>query len=194
MPHGLMYKHIAQELTDAHRNMERVLTLIRLQVDTLREGQDAEAYQLLTNAVGYMRNYPGVIHHPVEDLIFGRLVVHAPQTRTVCARLHEQHKSFRRREATLLRRILSAQQGDAEACQQVKKLGTSYCNEHANHIRSEEVEVFPQAARYLSLDEWEEIGDQSRALIDPILERNDLKQFDNLYDYLMTAGRNFNLH
>ncbi|HEX2666986.1 MAG TPA: hemerythrin domain-containing protein [Gammaproteobacteria bacterium] len=189
-----MYKHLAQELTDAHRNMERVLTLIRLQVDTLREGQDPEAYQLLTNAVGYMRNYPGVIHHPVEDLIFGKLMTHVPAARTVCARLHEQHMSFRRREVTLLRRILSAQSGDAESCRQVKKLGAAYCTEHANHIRSEEVEVFPQAVRYLSMADWEEIGDQSRTMIDPLLERNDLRQFDNLYDYLMTAGKNFNVH
>lgn len=185
---------IAKNLTLAHRNMERVLTLIRLQVDSLQDGKDAEGFMLLANAVGYMRNYPGVIHHPVEELIFGKLVEHAPETRTVCARLHDQHQVFRRREAALLRRIRSAQSGDAEACRQVKRIGASYCMEHSNHIRSEEVEVFPQAAELFDAADWDDISAQSRLIIDPVLERSELKQYDNLYDYLMTASRNFNLH
>ncbi len=189
-----MYDDIAQELTDAHRNMERVLTLIRLQVDSLKEGQDPAGFLLLNNAISYMRDYPGVIHHPVEELIFARLIQHAPETRTVCSRLHDQHQNFRRREASLLRRIHSAQAGDLEACRQVKQIGTAYCTEHASHIRSEEVDVFPQAVRWLENSDWREIGEQSRTLVDPLLVRKDLKQYDNLYDYLMTAGRDFNIH
>jgi len=188
-----MHHRIAQELTDAHRNMERVLTLVRLQVDSLKEGQDASGFLLLSNAIGYMRDFPGVIHHPVEDLIFTRLVQHAPETRAVCARLHDQHLNFRRREATLLRRIHSAQGGDAEACREVKRMGTAYCTEHANHIRSEEVEVFPQAERWFGASDWEDIREQSKLIMDPLQER-DLQQYDNLYDYLMTAGKRFNLH
>jgi hemerythrin-like domain-containing protein len=189
-----MHHEIARDLTDAHRNMERVLTLIQLQVDSLKAGGDAEGFLLLHNAVGYMRNYPGVIHHPTEELIFGKLIKHAPQARTVCARLHDQHEQFHDREATLLQRIHVARSGDLVACRQVKEIGSSYCAEHANHIRSEEVDMLPWAVRWLNAGDWQEIGEQSRAMIDPALEKNDLKQYDNLYDYLMNAGRNFKLH
>lgn len=189
-----MHHEIAHDLPEAHRNMERVLTLIQLQMDSLKEGSDPDGFLLLSNAIGYMRNYPGVLHHPVEELIFGKLVKRAPETRTVCARLHDQHQSFRQRESTLLRRIRSAQAGDVAACRQVKTLGKAYCTEHANHIRSEEIDVIPWAVRWLGAEEWAEIGAQARASIDPSLERNDLKQYDNLYDYLMNAGRSFNLH
>ena len=119
-----MRHEIARDLTDAHRNMERVLTLIQLQVDSLRSGSDAEGFLLLHNAVGYMHNYPGVIHHPTEELIFGKLIKHAPQTRTVCTRLHDQHEGFRNQEVTLLQRIRSAQGGDLGACRQVKEIGS----------------------------------------------------------------------
>jgi hemerythrin-like domain-containing protein len=189
-----MYHEIAYDLTEAHRNMERVLTLIQLQMDSLKDGSDPDGFLLLSNAIGYMRNYPGVIHHPVEELIFGKLIQHAPETRTVCARLHEQHQTFRQRESTLLRRIHSAQAGDMGACQQVKTAGKAYCTEHANHIRSEEVDLIPWAVRWLDEDDWTEIHARARASIDPALERNDLKQYDNLYDYLMSAGKSFNIH
>ena len=54
--------------------------------------------------------------------------------------------------------------------------------------------MLPWAVKWLNADDWQEIGAQSRAMIDPALEQNDLKQYDNLYDYLMNAGRNFDLH
>jgi len=93
-----------------------------------------------------------------------------------------------------LRRIRSAQAGEVAACHQVKTLGKAYCTEHANHIRSEEIDLIPWAVRWLGADDWQEIDVRARASIDPTLERNDLKQYDNLYDYLMTAGRSFDLH
>jgi hemerythrin-like domain-containing protein len=174
--------------------MERVLTLIQLQVDSLKPGADAEGFQLLGNAVGYMRNYPGVIHHPTEELIFGKLVVHAPETRLICVRLHDQHETFREQEDVLLRRIRSAQAGDLDACRDIRRIGTAYCAEHANHIRLEELDMFPQAIKWLNAYDWDQIGESARAVIDPALERNDLKQYDNLYDYLMNAGRHLDLH
>jgi hemerythrin-like domain-containing protein len=189
-----MQHEIARDLIDAHRNMERVLTLIQLQVDSLKPGADAEGFQLLGNAVGYMRNYPGVIHHPTEELIFGKLVMNAPDTRLLCVRLHDQHENFREQEEVLLRRIRNAQAGDLDACRDIRRIGTAYCAEHANHIRSEELDMFPQAIKWLNAYDWDQIGESARLIIDPTLGRNDLKQYDNLYDYLMNAGRNFDLH
>jgi len=189
-----MQHEIARDLIDAHRNMERVLTLIQLQVDSLKPGADAEGFMLLGNAVGYMRNYPGVIHHPTEELIFGRLIARAPETRILCVRLHEQHEVFREQEALLLRRIRNAQGGELAACADIKRVGTAYCAEHSNHIRLEELDMFPQAIKWLNAFDWDQIGESARAGVDPALERNDLKQYDNLYDYLMNAGRNFDLH
>jgi hemerythrin-like domain-containing protein len=189
-----MQHEIARDLIDAHRNMERVLTLIQLQVDSLKAGADPEGFMLLSNAIGYMRNYPGVIHHPTEELIFGRLVANAPETRILCTRLHDQHEVFREQETMLLRRIRHAQGGDLEACRDIKRVGSSYCAEHANHIRAEELDMFPQAIKWLNAYDWDQIGAGARAIIDPALERNDLKQYDNLYDYLMNAGRNLDLH
>lgn len=189
-----MQHEIARDLIDAHRNMERVLTLIQLQVDSLKAGADPEGFKLLSNAIGYMRNYPGVIHHPTEELIFSRLVANAPETRILCIKLHDQHEAFREQETLLLRRIRHAQSGDLEAWRDIRRIGTSYCAEHANHIRAEEVDMFPQAIKWLNAYDWDQIGEGARLIIDPTLERNDLKQYDNLYDYLMNAGRNLDLH
>lgn len=60
--------------------MERALTLVRFQLDSMREGgEDTPNLKPLGNALVYMRDYPGVNHHPVEEMIFDRLLGYAPE-------------------------------------------------------------------------------------------------------------------
>lgn len=189
-----MNNEIVRTLLDGHRIMERVLTLIRLQVDMLRTTTDAAGFALLTSAVGYMHTSPRLLHHPAEENIFDRLIRHAPHTLALCRRLSEQHKGFGRQETVLLRRLRGAQCGDAAACRDVQQMGTLYCLEHANHIRNEETEALPQAIKWLPETDWRKIGEDSELLADPYSEANALKRYGSLYDYLMASDVNFNRH
>jgi hemerythrin-like domain-containing protein len=89
----------------------------------------------------------------------------------------------------MLRYIRSAQGDDDDARRHVKDLGISYCADHSSHIRSEETDVFPQAAKWLTAADWREVGKRSQAMTDPEFERNELKRYDNLYDRLMSMKR-----
>ncbi|HSN18063.1 MAG TPA: hemerythrin domain-containing protein [Gammaproteobacteria bacterium] len=179
-------QHITRNLTDGHRNMERVLTLVRLQLDAIRDGAEAGAdFRLLGSAIVYMRDYPGVNHHPVEELIFAKLVGYAPEHGLACAELAGQHRSFGEREKGLLHHIRKARLGDEMARRHVKDLGTAYCADHSSHIRSEEADVFPGAVRWLTPMDWQEVARRSRETIDPELQHSELKRYDNLYDRLM---------
>lgn len=180
-------REITRSLTDGHRNMERVLTLIRFQLDSMREEEGGEPpnFKLLGNAFVYMRDYPGVNHHPVEEMIFDKLVGYVPEHRLVCSQLTGQHKSFGGREEGLIQHIRRARLGDEMARRHVKDLGIAYCAEHSSHIRSEEVDVLPGATRWLTPTDWQEVARRSRATIDPGLEQRELKRYDNLYDRLM---------
>ncbi len=184
----MAHREIIRGLTDGHRNMERVLTLVRFQLDSMREGDEAQPqpnYRLLANALVYMRDFPGVSHHPVEEMISDKLVGYAPEHRLVCSQLTAQHRSFGQREEALLQYIRRSRLGDEMAQRHVKDLGVAYCAEHASHIRSEEVEVFPGATRWLTPTDWQDVARRSRATIDPALEQRELKRYDNLYERLM---------
>ena len=179
-------QYITRDLADSHRNMERVLTLVRFQLDSIRDGEpDGADLKLMGNAVIYMRDYPGVSHHPVEELIFGKLVGYAPEHGITCAQLAGQHRSFGEREAGLLHHIRRARLGDEMSRRHVKDLGLAYCADHSSHIRSEETEVFPGALRWLTPLDWQQVARRSRETIDPELQQRELKRYDNLYDRLM---------
>lgn len=177
---------IIQSLTAAHRNMERVLTLIHLKLDTLPVVQVETEFQLLSNAIGYMQDYPGVSHHPTEDIIAVKLAGRAPEHRGLCTQISDQHQRFSRWEVMMLHRLRGARAGDVEARREVQAIGKAYCLEQASHIHTEEREFFPRALQHLSAEDWETVADHSRTALDPVFARKELKRFDNLHDYLMS--------
>ena len=187
-------KEIVQALSDTHRRMEHVLTLVRLQVDSLQPANDTAGCRFLKNAFGYMHNYPGLVHHPTEEIIFTRLTAHAPETHALCNRLTKQHAEFGRQETSLMRHIRNLQSGETSAYRHAKELGLAYCAAHADHIRSEEVDLIPQALKWLPEEDWKDIGARSQKMIDPLLEWHALKRYNNLYDYLMEANGHFDVH
>ena len=189
-----MHRIVLNRLTDTHRNVERVLSLFRIQLDVFHSKTDADGLKLLQNALGYVRNFPALIHHPTEEIIFSRLASHAPATRSLCNNLTAQHVDFKQQESALLLHIAEMQRGEALAVQQVKKIGTEYCREHAIHIEREEREAFPQAIKWLSPSDWSAVDKQHKLMTDPLSDLGMLRRYDNLYDCLMASGEHFILH
>ncbi len=181
-------------LTNAHRIMEHVLTLIRLQADMLHPLTKGNELAFLQKAIGYMHNYPGLIHHPAEELIFERLRNHAPDTLQLCTKLTEQHKQFSILEITLLEYISQAQKGDKNVCLLIKKLSNTYCLEYVDHISIEENDLLPRAIVLLQKNEWLDIGYKSNLNRDPMSNPSILKHHDNLYDYIMSTNLNLKTH
>ncbi|HET7650473.1 MAG TPA: hemerythrin domain-containing protein [Gammaproteobacteria bacterium] len=189
-----MHRAIILGLTSAHRNMERILTLMRLQADTMQPGADGSALMLLQNAIGYMHNFPGVIHHPTEEVIFSRLIYRAPDSSELCQRLLQQHQLFGDLESAMLRHVRHARQGDLLAHRQVKDSVALYCREHYSHIHTEDTDFVPQAIKWLAVEDWQQVNSEARSDLDPIFEGSALKTYDNLYDCLMAANQYLILH
>lgn len=174
--------------------MEHVLSLIRLHLDMLGPQPDADQLQFLRNAIAYMHLYPGLIHHPAEELMFERLVRRAPHTEALCGRLEEQHAMFKIMESSMLEKLFEAQVQHIDELACIREVGAAYCLTHAEHIETEESEAFPEAMNWLSSEDWGEIGEKSLFHIDPLNTPQVLANYDNLYDYLMEEGINFTLH
>lgn len=189
-----MHEDIVEALSTAHQMMAHIITLIRVQIDMLYPDTDSLQFEFLSKAIGYMNNFPGIVHHPAEDLIFERLVLHAPQIEPLCAHLIEQHNTFKSMEAAILGHIPRAQSGDGEACRRIKALGLAYCTDHVGHIDDEEGEALPQAVNWLSADDWREIGNKLNFAADPLSDPKILTRYDSLYDFIMEMGTTLTRH
>lgn len=189
-----MHEEIVDALTTAHRMMTHVLTLIRVQVEMLFPEADASQFEFLGKAIGYMNKYPGVVHHPVEEIVFERLLGYAPELQPVCANLTNQHNTFKVDEAAILGHIPRARNGDGEACRQIKALGLEYCIDHIGHIDDEEGQVLPEAVRRLRADDWRAIGASANFALDPLSDPKTLARCDNLYDFIMAMDTSATRH
>lgn len=183
-----MYRTFVQDLHNAHRRLECVLTLLRLQVDAIRSKNEPAVYRFLSNAVSYMHNFPRLSHHACEELIWTRLVEHEKGCEELCIKLTKQHNSFNEQEVELLLNLRRAQAGESKAPGEIKRIGTTYCELHADHIKREEVDALPLAKSLLGDDEWETIIGKSRLVRDPFDMADKLKSYEALYNYLTASS------
>ncbi len=189
-----MHSKTVETLTNAHRMMEHVLTLIRLQADMLHPKTRPEEYSFLQKAIGYMHNYPGLIHHPAEELIFVRLQHYASDSKQICLKLTEQHNEFNVLETALLDYIRQSRRGDKAARELLQKVTNTYCAEQFDHINLEETEVLPRAVAAFTADDWLDIGCKSNLGLDPLGDPDVLMHYGSLYDYIMSTDLNLKFH
>lgn len=180
------YPAFAARLVDQHRNIERVLILIRLQVDSLHRVRDEGDLRLIESAIVYMAGFPSQVHNPHEGLLFARLVRCAPNTLLLCDRLVHQQCAISLLQSSLLAHIRQAKAGDERAYKLIKQDGVAYCLQCADHIHSEEADVLPSARRRLKPDDWDIVTREA----DETFSADgypELKTRDSLYDFLMSA-------
>lgn len=182
-----MYRTFVQELYDAHRRMECVLTLLRLQIDAIRPHNEPAVYTFLSNAVNYMHNFPRLNHHVCEELIWKRLITRDHRSLELCSGLTSQHHTFQEQEAALLFSIRRAQAGESGAVAEIKRIGTAYCELHADHIKREELDALPMAVEQLGFDEWHTIIGEAKLVRDPFDMDDKLKGYEALYEYLVAV-------
>lgn len=185
-----MQQTILEALTTSHRTMKHMITLIRVQVDLLHPNAESAQFEFLNRAIAYMRNYPGLVHHPAEELIFERLIRYSPEAQALCAELTEQHNTFSAREAEILDGLPRARAGDDAACEHIKELGLAYCTDHVGHIDDEEEKALPQAATWLREDDWREIAAKTNFAIDPLSDPKAVARYDSIYDFIMATEGN----
>ena len=154
-------------IEDEHRSVAAVLGGLQAVVEEVTEGRLAEDPALLAAMVGYVRDFPERLHHPKEDAhLFRLLRQRAPALLPVLEALGAEHA----RGAALVARLeeaLSARAAGAPFAA-VAEAVRAYAELEWAHMRLEEEEVLPTAARALTDGDWEEVDAAFRANADPL--------------------------
>ncbi len=176
--------NIIIKLHREHANMRRILILVRLQLDLL-ERQGMPDFVLLANSLYYMRKFPSMVHHPKEDLIFGKLLAADSSVKQEVDRLRRQHEEIYALEDRLINLVLEIQAGKLELCSKLLELGKLYLKTQAEHVEAEERVLFPRAQRVLRQKDWKEVRDKSAGIEDPLFGNKVTERYRYLYDYLL---------
>jgi branched-chain amino acid transport system ATP-binding protein len=109
-----------------------------------------------------------VLHHPKEDLVLARIREREPRTRATIDRLTEQHAALKRDGQALVEELDGVLDGSVVSREAIERTGRAYLATFREHMRIEEAEILPLAARLLLPSDWSAIETAIRQFEDPL--------------------------
>jgi hemerythrin-like domain-containing protein len=154
-----------------HVNFARLLDLLEIHLERFHRGE-APDYELMLDVMFYMTHYPDVLHHPKEDLAFARISERHPAARTIIDGLTAEHSVLKREGNALVIALDDIVNGSVASREHVEAPGRAYLAAFRRHMRTEEAEILPLAAKLLDRDDWAAIQAAIRQLEDPVFGRS----------------------
>jgi hemerythrin-like domain-containing protein len=179
---------IIDELVRDHRNMRILFDIIDEEMTAYRKGRTPD-YAVLGMIAEYILDYPNVIHHPKEDLVFKHLAIRDPGAMASLGNLINEHK----RLAELTRRFAVAMANTERHSESPRKwlsgLADDYLVANRAHMRLEEAYFFPRAMARLTQADWLEIAQSRNRDDDPVFGNNAAGAYHRLYERIVKLRR-----
>jgi hemerythrin-like domain-containing protein len=175
---------IIDQLRRDHRNMRVLLDIIEEEMNAYRNGRVPD-FDLLRMIAEYTLDYPNLVHHPKEDLVFDRLVMRDPAAKAVIGRLVHEHEEL----SELTRRFAAAISNAAHDLELSREwldaLAREYLLANRMHMQTEETNFLPRAAAILTDQDWIEIEQKAAHTEDPMFGKKVAEAYLFLYERIV---------
>jgi len=174
-----MSAHIQQWKTE-HANYRRLLDLL----ETLTQrfsGSDRPEYELMSDIIYYMTQYPDRFHHPREDIAFKALVERDSEAQRLVDEVAGQHVDIAQSGATLSADLSAAAADAMIARATIETAVHDYVTVLRKHMDQEEREIFPRLASTLKDSDWFIVDSAFHFSADPLFGENVQQRFQTLH-------------
>jgi hemerythrin-like domain-containing protein len=177
-----MSEIMAQLKTD-HDNISRLLGTLEEQMNVVHN-EDIADFELMHDIMVYMSHYPDHTHHPMEDLVFDKLVGHDADAGDVVARLEREHGALSEKGTHFLEMLRHVVDGALVERDVLEETGRDYIAFLRSHMEIEDSDAFPRAERALTDADWQDVEAGMEARTDPVFGPVVDNEFRSLYDYI----------
>ena len=168
-------------IQDEHRAITAVIEGLRHVLAEIAAGRMAADHALLGAMFHYIETFPEKLHHPKEDhFLFARLRARRPDATLLLDGLEVEHEIGRERFAELKAKWERFRDDPAALASFVEGV-ERYSHFHWLHMRREEDEVLPLAAKALTDEDWQAIDAAFASNSDPIVGVPASKAFRELF-------------
>ena len=150
-----------------HVNFARLLHILEDELALFHEGGSPD-YALMLDIMYYMTQYPDVVHHPKEDLVFAKIKERDITAAAAIDTLTRQHVFLKACGEQLVHDLDDIVNGSIIARSAVGASARDYLANFREHMRVEERDILPLAARLLQLNDWSAIDAAIRRIEDPL--------------------------
>lgn len=172
--------NLVEQIHADHVNAARILDLVEAEVDRARS-EEMPDLDLLEDAMRYLINYLDLVHHPVEDSMFAKLVQNEPGAADEVEVLRQEHQTLARLGSEFLEIVKAAEHGDFVLREDMVKRGTEYAETLRSHMDAEEVGPLKRARASLTSEDLDEVKAAYASAHDPLMMDSLKAEYAALY-------------
>ncbi|MEM7226919.1 MAG: hemerythrin domain-containing protein [Pseudomonadota bacterium] len=177
---------IIDNLREDHRNMNRLLDKLEGEIAPMR-GDSQPRLEVIQEAVSYCLTYPDLYHHPMEDLVYGRMVERGVSPAQI-GDLTAAHRDLAGMTRRLSQMVKSREVADAEQREAFASLIESFVDTYRLHMNAEDKVFFPLAEEKLTSDDWAEIEQELSRMPDPMFGDRALIDYPKLHATMVSGN------
>ena len=152
---------IYRKLCDDHKHMQRLLDVFETLLDELgRQDRDPATLSMILDALDYFSVYPDQWHHPVEDVVFDRLLGKPVDIRDEVEKISAEHKAIAMATRNMNRLFYAVANDAAVERQHLFDTAREYIALQRAHMKKENQLLLPLVDQYLTDTDWAEIADE----------------------------------
>ena len=158
---------ILDKLHNDHKNFSKLLVFLEEQLALLKNCGACDL-NTMVEAIEYMKNYPDLIHHPLENVVFQYYLDHYDNKNIDVLEVMEEHEEMPLLTNKLLEILGSVL---ADVPQERSVLCDSlnaYISLQKEHMNIEEAKIYPQLSSSLNDQDWENIDSELTDVEDPL--------------------------
>ncbi len=188
----IQMSNVIAALDRDHANIAKLLELLESEILAIEVGKTPD-YPLLQNIMRYMTQYPDRFHHPLENLVFARLVKSDAGARADVDGLLEEHIEIGLAGRNFDKLLRTSRADSVEVREQLGAAGFAYIRSLREHMLKEEKKLFPLAMEILTKEDWQIIDEEIDAVEDPVFGAAVADGYQRLYqlivDHNIVAGK-----
>jgi hemerythrin-like domain-containing protein len=154
-------------LINDHRNMTRIIDALDKQIGSLDRTGSTD-HGLVRHILEYLLDYPTRVHHPVEDLVYGKLRTRDPAAAQALDGIEREHVELEKRTRRFATAVDRALQGEELPHKWLAQMGRDLVERLRGHMAAEETRLFPAARGGLTSSDWADVALVLGAPDDPL--------------------------
>ena len=150
-----------------HRNMALLLDLLDAEIDRLAASEEPD-YDLVRDIMLYVTEYPDVVHHPKEDIVYRHLKSLRPEILTDLERVEKDHQYLEKSGLKLKNDMEAISNGEKLDRDELIERFHHYMEQLREHMYWEETELFSLADELQVYGDWSEVVLKNNEISDPL--------------------------
>jgi len=171
-----------QIIREEHGALAAVLRSLAMMIERGPDAQPGRFFDVLRAMLFYIDEFPERLHHPKEsNHLFPRLARVAPELLPVIHQLEADHMNGEANVRALQHMLLAWELIGETRRQPFVECARDYVRFYLEHMRIEDTQLLPAAARLLSAQDWSELDAVFEASRDPLAGGARDPEYDELF-------------